>query len=237
MAGATTAPNDITVQSDASGTAVHTLQAVGQTTAAFSHPVVLASDQTPVPVDTVIKAVAVDRGGLTQGGASGTPAVVAGGTGNAVGDVLTVVGGTLAPAVTGGAAAGLPTQLTVTAVSSGAVTASTVSRAGAYVTAPTGTLATTSSGTGSGATFTVAYSPISFQVMPANTNRRGTEMRNPSYGTGTIYFTGLATATADYHSFDLPVGGYKESAPQHVGTGAINMIGTVIGQPFYAREF
>ena len=65
----------------------------------------------------------------------------AGGSGYAVGDVLSVSGGTFTTAAT----------LQVTAVSAGAVTAVAVKSPGAYSVIPTGTLATTG-GTGSGCT-------------------------------------------------------------------------------------
>lgn len=76
----------------------------------------------------------------------GTPTVTAGGTGYAVGNVLTVVGGTRTTAAT----------LTVSTVSSGVITAVTVSNAGVYTAIPTNAVAVTG-GAGTGATFTLGY--------------------------------------------------------------------------------
>lgn len=71
-------------------------------------------------------------------------ALVSGGTGYTVSDTLTLVGGT-----------GTAATLTVTAVSSGVITAASVATHGSYSVAPSGTLAVTG-GTGSGATFTAS---------------------------------------------------------------------------------
>jgi len=51
------------------GTTVNTLPPGGQALGASSLPVVIASDQSAVPADTVVRAVATDRGGtITAGG-------------------------------------------------------------------------------------------------------------------------------------------------------------------------
>ena len=68
--------------------------------------------------------------------------VASGGSGYAVGNVLDVVGGT-----------GAPAQLQVTSVSGTAVSGVTVLTAGSYAILPTNPVATTTSSTGSGATF------------------------------------------------------------------------------------
>ena len=76
-----------------------------------------------------------------------TAAVIAGGgTGYAVNDVLTVVGGTTDVATT----------LTVSAVSSGVITSVTITDAGLYTTEPTNDVSVTGGG-GSGATFTLTF--------------------------------------------------------------------------------
>ncbi len=91
--------------------------------------------------------------------------IEAGGTGYTVADVLTVTGGT-----------GTKTQLTVSAVSSGVITAVTISRAGAYTakpTDPTEPLAVTG-GTGSGATFNLTWGILTSEVptgLPAHINK------------------------------------------------------------------
>lgn len=75
-----------------------------------------------------------------------TATVSAGGSGYAVGNVLTISGGTSTTAAT----------VTVATVSSGAVLTVTISNAGAYTAVPTNPAATTG-GAGSGATFTLSF--------------------------------------------------------------------------------
>ena len=75
--------------------------------------------------------------------------VVSGGTGYTVGDVVTLVGGTVS-------SGGVVGRYTVTAVSGGAITALTRTQ-GNYVVLPTNPVSVTG-GTGTGATFTVVYS-------------------------------------------------------------------------------
>jgi hypothetical protein len=77
----------------------------------------------------------------------GTQTVVGGGTGYTLNDVLTIVGGTRP----GGAA-----TLTVTGVSAGVITSVSVSAAANYSVAPTNPASVTG-GTGTGATFTLAW--------------------------------------------------------------------------------
>ena len=77
-----------------------------------------------------------------------------GGTGYAVGNVLTVSGGNSA----------IPTQLTVSSVSGGVITGVTISNAGLYTVAPTNPAHVTG-GAGTGATFTLSYyNPYKFWV-------------------------------------------------------------------------
>jgi hypothetical protein len=75
-------------------------------------------------------------------------AIVSGGTGYTVGNVLTVVGGT--PVVSA-------TTMTVATVSSGVITSVTIANFGSYSTLPTNPVSVTG-GTGSGATFNLTYS-------------------------------------------------------------------------------
>lgn len=88
--------------------------------------------------------------GPTKGsGITGTPTVSAGGAGYAVNDTITLAGGTALSAAI----------LTVSAVSGGAVTAVTVYRNGSYTSTPGNPVSQAStSGGGSGATFTVSWS-------------------------------------------------------------------------------
>lgn len=82
-------------------------------------------------------------------GITGTPTVASGGTGYVVGNTITLTGGTFLSAAI----------LTVTAVTGGAVTGVSVLRNGVYTAVPTNPVAQGStSGTGTGATFTVAWS-------------------------------------------------------------------------------
>jgi hypothetical protein len=74
-----------------------------------------------------------------------TVAINSGGTGYSVNDVLTVLGGTSSPAI----------QLTVSAVSSGVITAVTITNVGSYLALPTNPVSV-SGGTGSGATFNIS---------------------------------------------------------------------------------
>jgi hypothetical protein len=75
-----------------------------------------------------------------------SPALNAGGTGYTVGDVLTLVGGTFTIAAT----------VTVSTVSSGVITAVSISNNGVYTIAPTTPVSVTG-GTGSGATFNSSF--------------------------------------------------------------------------------
>lgn len=84
---------------------------------------------------------------VTLGVLSGV--IVAGGTGNAVGDVLTLSTGTKTVAA----------QFTVTAVNAGAVTGIALLNAGNYTVAATAAGATTSSGAGTGCTITPTSGP------------------------------------------------------------------------------
>lgn len=127
------------------GTTVNTLPPGGQAPGASSLPVVIASDQSAVPADTVVRAVASDRGGT----------ITAGGTAQ--------------------------------------------------------------------------------QIMAANAARRGYSVQNQS--TGDLYINALAAATIDYHSLKIPAGSLYESPSNHVGPGAISIIGATTAAAFFAREF
>lgn len=86
--------------------------------------------------------------------------VSAGGTGYTVGDVLTIVGGD----------GPVATQITVDTVSTGVITAVTITQAGSYVTPPSDPVAVTG-GTGSGATFDMTYqTPYKFWVHEVGVN-------------------------------------------------------------------
>ena len=113
--------------------------------------------------------------------------VVSGGTGYAVTDVLTVVGGT---PVTSSA------TLTVTAVSGNVITAVSSTNFGAYSVLPTGPVSTTSSSSGTGATFTLGYGIYSGTVALSNAGSGYVEQPSITFtgaGTPTIAATGFAT--------------------------------------------
>jgi len=113
--------------------------------------------------------------------------VVAGGTGYAVNDVLTVVGGTT---VTSAA------TLTVTAVSGNVITAVSSTNFGAYSVLPTSPVSTTSSSAGIGATFTLGYGIYSGTVALSNAGSGYVEQPSITFtgaGTPTIAATGFAT--------------------------------------------
>ena len=87
-------------------------------------------------------------------------AIVAGGTGYAVGNTLTVVGGL----------GQLDTELTVTTVSSGVITGITISNAGQYAEIPTNPVSVTG-GAGSAATFNLVFdNPYKFWVHEVGTD-------------------------------------------------------------------
>ncbi|MGU3386938.1 hypothetical protein ACLBYG_20675 [Methylobacterium sp. D53M] len=161
MAGQTS----ITVQSDASGSAINTLPACGQDAPAGSLPVVLDTS-----VETAV-GTAGTRAVTVQGAAGGVPL-----------PVDTVVRGT----------------------------------------------ATSHSGT-------IAAGGTAQQLMAANASRRGFVVQNQS--SGDLYVNGLGTATADQNSLKIAAGDFYETSVQHVGTGAVSIIGATTGQAFYAREY
>lgn len=81
--------------------------------------------------------------------------ISAGGSGYVVGEIITFTGGTFTQA----------TQLEVLTVSAGAVTSVRVYNAGAYSSAPSDSNATTSDGSGTGATFTHTYASNGWTAM------------------------------------------------------------------------
>ena len=135
---------------------------------------------------TTIPALAISAP-TTAGGVQATAAVTAmvvntvavssGGTGYTAGDVLTVSDGTVAPAQ-------LSTQVTVSTVSAGVITAVTVSRFGTYSVLPTNPASVTG-GTGSGATFNFTYA-----ISGASTNFTITNAGSGYVEQPTVTFSG-----------------------------------------------
>lgn len=170
-------------------------------------------------VDTVVKSAAANRGGQSTVKAA-SAAVTAGGTGYVVGDTVTNAAGVF----------------TVATVNSGAVATVTATTPTALAALTSGALAqSATSGAGTGATLTPSYAAAAVQIAAVNTARRGFSIQNQSQAP--LWFSSVANATADFNSFALNPGDTFESSPQHVGTGAISVIGTGAGQSFYAREF
>jgi hypothetical protein len=119
---------------------------------------------------------------------SGTPTVTNGGTGYAVGNVLTIVGGT---PVSGGA------TLTVTAVSSGVITAATYTNFAQYTVAPTNPVSVTG-GAGSGATFTITLGMSNaFTITNAGSGyvEQPTVTFSGGGGSGAAAYAGIGSST------------------------------------------
>lgn len=110
------------------------------------------------------------------------PAVSASGTGYAVNDILTVVGGT-----------GTPATLKVTQVTSGAVTVLSIELKGEYTTLPPHSVSATTGGTGTGATTTIAGYEINNTVITEGGSgyTSAPTITDSPDGTGT--FTGVLT--------------------------------------------
>ena len=133
------------------------------------------------------------------------PTLVSGGTGYTVNDVLTFVGGTFTTAV----------QMTVTAVSSGVITAATNLNISNYSAPPTGTISTTG-GTGTGATFSVASWSIgpTFSITTAGSGYVEQPTVSFSGGTGsgaaayaTVGGNSVVRSLGTYLNFYTPTGG------------------------------
>lgn len=97
---------------------------------------------------------------------------------------------------------------------------------------PADTVVRSSASSRSGAIVTGGTAQV---LAVANASRRGFSIQNQSQGN--LWFSGLGGATADNNSLLLAPGDLYESAPQHIGTGAISIVGATAGQAFYAREF
>ena len=72
-------------------------------------------------------------------------------------------------------------------------------------------------------------------LMASNGTRRGFVVQNNS--SAPLYINGLGAATSDGLSLTIAAGALYESSVQHVGTGAISILGATTGQAFYAREY
>lgn len=81
----------------------------------------------------------------------------------------------------------------------------------------------------------IATAGTAQQLMAANSARRGYSVQNQS--AGACYISGLATATADYHSLRIDAGSYYETPAGHTGTGAISIVCATAAASVFAREW
>lgn len=109
-----------------------------------------------------------------------TAAVNAGGTGYAVGEILTAIGGTFDPSAA---------KFRVTAVSGGVVTALVKSEGGAYTVSPSSPVSTTSDGSGTGCTVTVTFA----------SNGWTNNMDNTPSGEREVWLEGIGGGSDEIH--------------------------------------
>lgn len=136
---------------------------------------------------------------LTKGsGITGTPTVSAGGSGYTVGDQITLAGGTALSAAI----------LQVSTVSLGAITAVSVIRNGIYTATPSNPVSqATTTGSGSGATFTVAWSTGGMSTALSRVSVGATDSRyrftgnGPGNQGGSGYY-GNASGNGTHSSFE-----------------------------------
>ncbi|MBP1857139.1 SGNH/GDSL hydrolase family protein [Rhizobium herbae] len=110
----------------------------------------LFSEEHPGLNDDTEHFVLNDFGDDVQTLALVNPAILSGGTGHAVGDVITQAGGTFTTAA----------QIRVTSVNAGVITGAAIHRAGVYSVAPATTTQGGTTGSGTGATFTTAFGKL-----------------------------------------------------------------------------
>jgi hypothetical protein len=183
---------------------------------------------------TTIPSVAISAP-TTAGGVQATASVTAmtvnsvtianGGTGYTVGNVLTVSGGTIAPSQ-------LATQVTVSTVSSGVITAVTISQFGTYSVLPTNPASVTG-GTGTGATFNFAYAISGASTNFTITNAGSGYIEQPTVtfsgggGSGAAAYATVGSGTTfrtigNTISFNTPAG--ESFRIQDAGTSTSNYI-------------
>ncbi|MGU3286442.1 hypothetical protein [Methylobacterium mesophilicum] len=281
------------VVKDANGAnqTIQTAPPVGSAASAASLPVVIASDQSSIPVTvaalplpagaataTSIAALSTAfTGALTPTGGlpvalQGTAAVTQSGTwtvGLSANATVALAGGNTVALKVDGSAVTQPVSLSALPLPSGAATATAQGTGNTSLTAiaaasgaPADTAAaddisaasvvallkrisagirglltvdTVVKATSTSRSGTIAAGGTSQPLMPANTSRRGFVIQNQS--PGDLYINGLATATADQNSLKISSGDYYETQINHVGTGALSIIGATTGQAFYSREY
>jgi hypothetical protein len=186
---------------------------------------------------TTIPSVAISAP-TTAGGVQATASVTAmtvnsvtianGGTGYTVGNVLTVSGGTIAPSQ-------LATQVTVSTVSSGVITAVTISQFGTYSVLPTNPASVTG-GTGTGATFNFAYA-----ISGASTNFTITNAGSGYIEQPTVTFSGgggsgaVAFATIGSNTSIKTHGNYASFFASNSGSESLRLYGNDSGAGQYQQ--
>lgn len=180
-----------------------------------------------MPVDTVIKAGATDRGTII----GFTGAVISTTSGS---NTITLTTIPTSGAVILGqqiVATGVPAGSYIYALGSGTLNAASStytlsSSAGSLV-------ASNATATATGIALT-SVGPQ--QLMASNSSRRGLAYQVQS-ATANVWANLLGTATADYHSLKVASGTYYETPPTHINTGAVSVIADTAATPLFAREW
>ena len=135
----------------------------------------------------------------------GSPTINSGGTGYTVGDVLTIVGGT--PVTTAA-------TMTVTSVSGGVITGINYTNFNSYTVVPTAPFSVTG-GTGSGATFTSGWYPLSFTITNAGSGyvEQPTVTFSGGGGSGAAAYASVGAATIIKTLFGTTTSGLDLSTP------------------------
>ncbi len=171
--------------------------------------------------------------GVVTGGVA-TLSVDSGGTGYVSGDVgktVNVVGGTYATQA----------QVTISAVSGGAVTAITLANAGVYSAAPAQPQATTGGGTtGAGLTLYLGFAPIAQTLFGGTAPADGWKIVNPN-ASGDIWASDNGTTPSANGSSSYRCaasGGSCKTEPGERPPGSpVQLLGVTIGTPFIARRW
>lgn len=189
----------------------------GQALALNSAPVVLASDQSAVAVDTVIKASETDRGLVI--GFTGAQFTL-----NSTNLVTLTTAPTSGGIIDGQviAATGITPGTTLLLASGARNAISSTYTLSAAATATAAGVAATSMGPQ--------------QIMAANSARRGFETQNQTAGAN-VWISAIAAATADFHSRRIDPGLLYESPSGHCPISAISAIADAPATPLYVREY
>ncbi|TDN70407.1 hypothetical protein [Paraburkholderia sp. BL10I2N1] len=171
-------------------------------------------------VSTPVNTTPTDRSG-TVNGCLGAAAVSAAGSGYAVNDTITFVGGAV---------------IKVTTVASGGVTAATVLTPGSLASGsiPANPVSqVSSSGGGTGAQFILTWLGVATSMVSSNTSRKSLEVVNP--GSQVLWVSPTTTAAANGPG-SLPVYPGGSWVPPLPYSGAISVYGPAAGQPVTIYE-